>query len=135
MHVIFLYLISIIHLAFIFFIIGTPFLTDSNALLFLHIIIVPFMLVHWITDNNMCTLTMIEKYIRMQVYGPNANDKIDNCFTCRIIEPVYDFNKNFDQFQKILYGFVLILLGASIYKLYLNKRNGKLNSFRDLFIK
>jgi hypothetical protein len=33
MHVIFLYIISIIHLAFIFFVIGTPFLTNVNAYL------------------------------------------------------------------------------------------------------
>ena len=134
MHVIFLYIISIIHLAFIFFVIGTPFLTDINALLLLHIVLVPFMLAHWITDNNMCTLTMIEKYIRVQVYGPSALDKLDNCFTCRIIEPVYDFDKNFDKFQKFLYGFTIFLWLASLYKLYLNHKNGKLKSFYDLFM-
>jgi hypothetical protein len=132
MHVIFLYIISIIHLIFIFFIIGTPFLTNSNALLLLHIIIVPFMLAHWITNNNMCTLTVIEKYIRLQLYG-NVNNNLENCFTCRIIEPIYDFNKNFDKFQKILYIFTLLLWFVSLYKLYLNRINGKLNTFIDLF--
>ena len=134
MHIIFLYIISIIHLAFIFFVIGTPFLTDVNALLLLHIVLVPFMLAHWVTDNNMCTLTMIEKYIRIQVYGPSANDRLDDCFTCRLIEPVYDFDKNFDKFQKILYGFTISLWFVSLYKLYLNRKNGKLKSFNDLFM-
>ena len=134
MHVIFLYIISIIHLAFIFFVIGTPFLTNVNALLLLHIVLVPFMLAHWVTDNNMCTLTMIEKYIRIQVYGPSANDRLDDCFTCRIIEPVYDFDKNFDKFQKVLYGFTISLWFVSLYKLYLNHKNGKLNSFNDLLM-
>ena len=134
MHIIFLYIISIIHLAFIFFVIGNPFLTDVNALLLLHIVIVPFMMGHWITDNNMCTLTMIEKYIRYQIYGPSANDKLDNCFMCRLIEPVYDFDKNLDQFQKVLYGFTTLLWLYSIYKLYLNIKIGKLRSYDDLFL-
>jgi hypothetical protein len=134
MNIIFLYIISIIHLAFIFFVIGTPFLTNINAFLLLHSVVVPFMMGHWLTNNNMCTLTAIEKYIRIQVYGPMANDKLDNCFTCRLIEPVYDFDKNFDKFQKILYMITIFLWSVSVYKLYCNHKNGRLNSFNDLFI-
>ena len=133
MNILFLYLISIIHLAFIFFIIGAPFLAKSNRIIMLHLIIVPFMLGHWISNNNMCTLTVIEKYIRKQVYGDDKEKVIDNCFTCRIIEPVYDFNQNFDQFQKILYGAVAVLWLISFYKLALNRMNGKINSISDLF--
>jgi hypothetical protein len=116
-------------------VIGVPFLATDNNILFLHVIIVPFMMAHWFANDNMCTLTVIEKHVRKQVYGNGENAKTENCFTCRLIEPIYDFDKNFDNFQIFVYIFTACLWFGSLYKLYLNYKNGRLKSIRDLFTK
>lgn len=133
MNIVILYLISILHLAFIFFVVGVPLFINTNCILLLHAIIVPFMMAHWFANDNMCALTMLEKHVRTQVYGDEEGSKIDDCFTCRLIEPVYDFDKNFDKFQKILYITVVILWIITLCRMYSNYRIGKLNSFTDLF--
>ena len=134
MNIILLYLISALHLFYILFLIGVPILATSNCLLLLHAIIIPFMLAHWYTNQNMCVLTTIEKEMRRRVYGQEDSDILDDCFTCRLIEPVYDFHKDMGRFTEFIYIFVICLWLCTLYKLYLNYHNGKITSFKDLFI-
>lgn len=127
-------LIVVIHILFILFIIITPF-TNITVLLFEHAIIVPFIMLHWVTNNNMCALTMAEKYVRTQVYG---ECDAYNCFTCRLIEPVYDItNDKDDIFNIILYTVTIVLWLITMYKLYYLYQRGEIteiiNECRKLF--
>lgn len=128
-----LYLISILHLAFIFFIVGVPLFVTWNCVLLLHAIIVPFMMAHWVANDNMCVLTVLEKRVRNQLYGHKYPVKNEDCFTCRLIEPIYDFDKNFDTFQQLIYAVTFCLWLGTLYRLFVNYKTGKLNSFIDLF--
>ena len=123
-------LITLVHIIYMLFVVVVPF-TDSNYLLLLHAIVVPFMIAHWIINDNTCVLTIIEKKIRKDMYGtePEPND----CFTCRLIEPVYDFNKNYDTASTLIYIITIALWLLSVYKLYSKYRNGSIRSFMDLF--
>ena len=125
-----LQLITLVHILFILFIVVVPF-TNSNYLLMLHVIVVPFMIAHWIINDNTCVLTIIEKKMRKEMYGtePDPND----CFTCRLIEPIYDFNKNHNALSAIIYGITISLWALSVYKLYSRYRSGSITSFVDLF--
>ena len=58
-------LITVLHLLVIIFIICTPF-TDSNYLLLMHTIIIPFIIMHWYLNNNTCSLTVAEQYLRQK---------------------------------------------------------------------
>jgi hypothetical protein len=123
-------IIFICHLIITLFVVITP-LSNSNYLLFMHSIIIPFIIFHWVTNNNMCALTLIEKEIRKKI---NKNSNNSDCFTCKIIEPVYDFKNNYKSRRIFIYSTVIFLWIVSIVKLYNKYKNKQLTSFYDLFI-
>lgn len=123
-------IIFICHLAIVLFVIITPF-TNSNYLLIMHSIIVPFIIMHWISNNNICALTLFEKEIRRKL---NRNPSTDDCFTCKIIEPIYDFKNNNKQRANFIYTVAITLWGITIYKLFNKYKNKEINKFSDLFI-
>lgn len=123
-----LQLIVILHIIFVLFVIITPF-TNYTPLLFLHAFIVPFVMLHWVMNNNMCSLTLAEKKVREHLYGTtNSND----CFTCRVIEPVYDFAKDNGEYSIFIYTVTTILWTISMYKLYMKVQNGEIAHLEDL---
>ena len=123
-------IIFICHLIIILFVVIVPFF-NSNYLLFMHSIIVPFIIFHWVTNNNMCALTLIEKEIRKRL---NKNSNSDNCFTCKIIEPVYDFKNNHIRRRKFIYTITIFLWIIGVLKLYMKYKNKQINKFYDLFV-
>jgi hypothetical protein len=89
------------------------------------------MLLHWLLNNNACALTLIEQALRSKLYGIPANK--DECFTCRLIEPVYDFKSNHEEFSQVLYVISIILWTISVYKIYKKYKNKEINTIYDLF--
>ncbi len=112
MHEILLTAVQVLHVAFILFIVVTPF-TNNTYFLLLHVIMIPFLYLHWCTNNDTCMLTVVERYIQYQING-----KIDDneCFTCRLIDPIYNVNKNYEQFNNGIYMSTLVLWLISVYK-------------------
>lgn len=80
-------LIYFLHILFIGFLIIIPF-TKYTGLLFLHLIFVPFIFFHWITNNNTCVLTTLEKKIRK---FDNEEDEKKESFTYNLINPIFKF--------------------------------------------
>ena len=122
-------LITVLHLIVIIFVLVAPF-SNSNYLLTLHAIIVPFILLHWILNNNTCSLTVAEKFIRQQAYGENANES--DCFSYKFIAPIYDFNKNHEAYSKFTYVLEVGLWGTSIYNLSWKYKTGEIKNVSDL---
>ncbi len=122
-------LIVVIHMLVVLFVCFVPFTNQTN-LLFLHSIIVPFIILHWVTNNNTCALTIIEKHMRFRIYGTPPND--NECFMSMIINPVYDFTANYTDYSDIIYLITVILWGISCYKLILKYKQGEITSIRDL---
>lgn len=135
MNEIILKFIALLHIIFILFVVATPF-TRSNYFLLLHTIFVPFMMLHWICNDNTCVLTVIEKYLRRSLSKNTTPQEeiLENCFTCRLIEPVYDFNKNYNSYSKGIYVGTIALWLLSAGKLYWKYRSGEITSMYDLFI-
>ena len=129
MNALFLYFVTIIHVLFILFVILTPF-TNSNYLLFLHVIMIPFVMLHWVLNENTCALTLLEKNIREQLYGKTPDSY--ECFTARIIEPIYDFKQNYSQLSNIIYIVTVSLWLISVSKLYDKYKTGEIKSVWDL---
>lgn len=115
---------------FVAFAVATPF-TNSNYLLFVHSIFIPFLILHWICNDNTCVLTIVERKLRKEIYGENAED---DCITCKLIEPVYDFRKNYDEFTKIIYAITITLWLVSVCKLYYKYDHKIITNFKDLFV-
>lgn len=124
-----LQLITLIHILFILFVLAPPFI-NSNYFLLLHIIVIPFLILHWITNDNNCILTILEKNLR------NMKSKKDeeDCFMCKLIEPIYDVNKNYSRFSSIIYVTTIGLWIVSMYKLFYGYKVGTITKWTDLFI-
>ena len=132
MHKILLYLIMLIHFLLVLFVILTPFF-GNNYMLFMHAIIVPFIMIHWILNDNTCVLSTIEKKIRETINNGKTIDK-NICFTCRLIDPVYDFRANYDDYATQIYLITTVLWLYSIGKLYYKYNTGEIRTIHDLFI-
>jgi len=124
-----LWLITLLHILFILFVVIVPF-TNSNYLLLLHTVTVPFMIFHWIINDNTCALTLAEHYVRQKIYG--VKSKKEETFMARLIEPIYDFKKNHKKFSDGIYVITIILWLISFSKLYFRYQNGEITSFTDL---
>ncbi len=124
-----LLLINILHLIVIIFVVGAPF-SNSNYLLFMHVIIIPFIMLHWALNNNSCSLTLMEKFIREKTYGTEVKD--DECFTYQFIAPIYDFNKNYEAFSNFTYLATFGLWSVSVYKLFNRIQDNEINKLYDL---
>lgn len=96
--------------------------TNSNYLLTNHLIYGIFILIHWILNNDTCFLTKLELYLR--------NNNEDECFTCKIINPIYKFTDN--QYKIIIYMTTIFLLSMSFIKLYNKYETGIITSKYDL---
>jgi hypothetical protein len=124
-----LLLINVLHLIVILFVVGAPF-SNSNYLLFMHAIIVPFIIAHWVLNNNTCSLTLAERYIRNKTYGVDVKD--DDCFTYKFIAPIYDFNKNHEAFSYFTYALTIGLWSISAYTLIDKVYTGEITNYRQL---
>ncbi len=127
-----LYLIIALHTILILFIVVIPFI-GKNYLLFLHAITGFTILLHWIFNNNVCSLTIIEYKLREIVSGKPVNR--DSCFMARLIEPIYDFKKNHHSRRIFLYTMLIGLIFMSIYKLRRNYKEGRLKNLFDFYFK
>ena len=110
------YIILLCHFLLVAFVIVIPF-CNVKSLLLLHAIIVPFIIFHWITNNNTCALTIMEHKIREYIAG-HAIPQTE-CFTRRLINPVYDFASDNSDYSYIIYTVTICLWCISVVKLYL----------------
>jgi len=106
--------------------------SDNNGLLFMHTIIVPFIVFHWIMNNNNCFLTMVENHIQKISHG--VKQKKNNSFIYQFVSPIYDFNSNHQNYSVFIYSFTIILWLISVFHIGNNIMSGKIKSTDDLFL-
>ena len=58
-------LVVLCHVLLVCFVVISPFIS-SNYILFMHSFVVPFIMMHWIMNNDTCALTIMEKKLRQQ---------------------------------------------------------------------
>ena len=78
-----LLLIRAIHLAFILFMVLTPFFGNEHHLT-VHALVSISLFLHWLTNNDTCALSVTESLIT----GENTNET----FIGKIVGPVYNVN-------------------------------------------
>lgn len=131
MHELVIKTISFIHLLFTLFIILAP-ATNSNYLQLLHSVFVPFLVMHWVLNESTCALTIVERYTRKHIMKEEYND--NDCITCRLVEPVYDFKNNHKAFTKFIYITTLTLWVISVSRLYCKYQGGEIKKWQHLFL-
>lgn len=124
-----LIMINIIHLIVIIFVLAAPF-SNSNYLMLLHIIVVPFIMLHWLLNNNTCCLTVAEKYIRQKTITTKIKE--EDCFTYQLIAPIYDFSKNHEGFATFIYILTISVWLLSVYNLSQKICSGEIKKLDDL---
>lgn len=67
-------------------------------------------MLHWVINNNICFLTVVEQYL--------SKDKNYKGIIAQIIEPIYDFKKNNESFSKIIYIITFILWLITINRIF-----------------
>lgn len=119
------------HFLVVCFVLFVPFF-GNNYLLLLHSVIVPFIMLHWIVNDNTCVLSVIEHKIRQKMNNGVPIDK-NECFTAKLINPIYDFKENNKEYSILIYLLTIGLWATSLGKLYGRYRSGTIKSLEDLF--
>jgi hypothetical protein len=101
-------IIRIIHWSLIVFIVGSPFFAGEVDLT-LHAVVVPFLMLHWITNQSVCALTEMEKYLRGK-----TND--DETFFGQVVGPVYKFRTKGRE-NIMLWGLLVTLWLVTLFQL------------------
>ena len=98
-------IIRIIHYLFLAFMIFVPFF-GGELLLSYHFITVPFLILHWLTNNDVCALTLIESKL--------TGKTEDQTFIGNIIKPIYNMHLE----SKHYYWITAILFAVTTYRLW-----------------
>lgn len=101
-----LWIIKILHVLFIAFVLMAPFSRDME-LVSLHFILIPFLWIHWLTNDATCFLTLVEKQIR------GVGD--ERSFFHSLLAPVYQFHK--DDVNYAVWTASYLLWLVSLYRL------------------
>lgn len=76
------YLIKAVHFAVVLFVVLVPLFATDELWLTYHFIVVPSIMFHWLTNNNICCLTQLESMIR-------GKSDTNETFLGKFINPVY----------------------------------------------
>ena len=102
-------IIRTIHWSLIVFILGAP-LFAGEVDLTLHAVVVPFLMLHWATNQSVCALTELEKLAT----GKECDDET---FFGKVVGPVYKFNTRWDE-NFFLWTLLIILWLVTLFKLH-----------------
>jgi hypothetical protein len=121
--------VTIIHLLVIFFVLVAPFY-GNNYLLMIHAIIVPFIMLHWVANDDTCFLTMVELHLMSKINGKPANK--NDCISCRIMSPIYNVTNQHAEYTSSIYLVTTLLWLASVGKLYMKYNSGEIKTIMDV---
>jgi hypothetical protein len=102
-------IIKALHFLLVVFIIGTPFFGDAY-LQTMHLLIVPFIMMHWATNQSVCALTEMEKLAT----GKTCDEET---FFGKVVGPVYKFNTLQDE-NFFLWTVLITLWLITVFKLH-----------------
>lgn len=125
-------IIMLCHIIVICFVVLVPFLGNSYFLL-MHAILVPFIILHWILNDDTCVLSTLETKIREKMNGGIKVDR-NECFTCQLIDPIYKFNFDNNTYSTLIYVITIALWLVSVGKLYSGYKSGTITSFYNLMM-
>lgn len=115
-------IIFILHVLIFLFVITVPFI-GSDIFVLLNLVFMIGILVHWICNNNICVLTVIEKTIRGTPHD-------DQTFFGKLFDGVYTFGKD----SRISWWILCFLILFSLYKVIKGKVIQKfINELRDSY--
>jgi len=101
-------LVRLIHILFVLFVVLVPF-TNNEFWLTIHFIIVPFVMLHWLTNQSVCAFTELEKMLR-------GTTEDSETFIGQIVGPIYTFQSQ-GQENMFVWFITIVLWLVTVYKL------------------
>jgi hypothetical protein len=89
------WIIRIIHIFIVNFIVFSP-IFGGEYLLSIHLLVVPFIMLHWLTNQTVCALTVMEKMLR-------GKDLDEETFFGQVVSPIYKGSGFFADMIRPLY--------------------------------
>ncbi len=123
-------MVQVLHLLFAVFLIITPFI-GSDPLLSIQFITVPFVMLHWLMNNDTCCLTVME--CKLRGIDPSRS------FFNGVVAPVYQLGYKGDAIlRQWIWGLMIALWIVTVFKLSSEKPAFKTlretwNMVRELF--
>jgi hypothetical protein len=114
-------IVQIIHILVRIFLVVTPFLGDEYYLS-MHAVTIPFVMLHWATNQTVCALTELEKLVSGnkeddtffgQVFVPIYKNE---SFVGKILEPIYTV-KDKDEEKRLVWVGLTIIWIITLYRL------------------
>ena len=102
-------IIKALHFLLVIFILGTPFFGDAY-LQTMHLLVVPFIMMHWVTNQSVCALTELEKLA-------TGKECDDDTFFGKVVGPVYKFSSIQDE-NFFLWTLLIVLWSVTAFKLH-----------------
>lgn len=75
-------IVKLLHGLFVLFCLLAPFVTNNEAILTYHFLIVPIVVLHWLFNNDICVLTEIESLLA------TGSDESSDTFIGKVLNPV-----------------------------------------------
>jgi len=106
-------LIQIIHAIIRIFLVATPFI-GNQYFLSMHLLVVPFVLLHWLTNQTVCALTEIERFFSRkssdetffgQIFTPIYKNE---SFVGNILRPIYKVKDKDEEKRLVWFGMIVL---------------------------
>lgn len=119
--------IKLIHCIIVAMMLFVPF-SNNRILLSCYIMYVPFIVFHWILNDDTCALTLLECYL-------TGNSK-EESFVGRLVGPVYNITNNHIYIITfVLYMIAVIRLGKNPIDVYKEYLQHGITIFTNIFLK
>jgi len=103
--------VSVFHMLVVVFVIVTPFVTDTPLYLLLHFVTVCSLLIHWYTNSDTCSLSILESKLR--------GEPRTKTFTHQFVTKIYKIPES--DWNNLIYIATPLLGAFSFYKLYTSR--------------
>ena len=98
-------LVRLLHAAILGFVVLAPLTTPSRTVLVVHVGLLLVVMMHWVTNQHYCILTLVESKLRRVPY--------ESSFMNSLLKPLFGFGVS----NRAAYAIAIILLGISITRL------------------
>lgn len=102
----------LLHVLFVLWVVITPF-TSSHQALLMHLILLPFIFVHWILNDDTCALTLAE----MKLRGLDP-DQCSESFFFNLVSPIYKIRD--ESVRSLAWALAVGLWLVTAYRVYNN---------------
>ena len=121
------FFIVLAHISFIIFVAIGP-IIESNYFLLLHCIAMPFLMLHWVMNNDACAIVIMEKILREKL-GLSTDPKY--CISARLVEPMYNIVNDYPEYSRFAYTIAITATMFSGMQLYRRYNEGYMPTWRD----